>query len=60
MSTQVTRAPGRPAPDEGAGERFTEALAYTRHLYAMAARMTRNPADAEVRTWPSTTYRTPA
>jgi RNA polymerase sigma-70 factor (ECF subfamily) len=33
--------------DERAHEHFAEALAYTRQLHAMAARMTRNPADAE-------------
>jgi RNA polymerase sigma-70 factor, ECF subfamily len=48
MSTQATQAaPGRPGADERADERFTEALAYARHLHAMAIGMTRNPADAE-------------
>jgi RNA polymerase sigma-70 factor, ECF subfamily len=40
-------APERPGPDERAHERFAEALAYARQLHAKAARMTRNPADAE-------------
>jgi RNA polymerase sigma-70 factor (ECF subfamily) len=47
MSTQATREPGSSGPDERADERFAEALGHTRHLYARAARMTRNPADAE-------------
>jgi RNA polymerase sigma-70 factor, ECF subfamily len=48
MSIQaIQAAPGRPGPDERADERFAEALGYTRHLYAMATRMTRNPDDAE-------------
>jgi hypothetical protein len=44
MSTQA--APRRPGPDQHADERFAEALGYTGQLYATAARMTRNPADA--------------
>jgi RNA polymerase sigma-70 factor, ECF subfamily len=48
MSSEATEAaPGRPRPDRRADDRFAEALAYTRQLHAMAARMTRNPADAE-------------
>jgi RNA polymerase sigma-70 factor (ECF subfamily) len=48
MSTQAAKAaPGRRRPDECADGRFAEALAYTRQLHAMAARMTHNPADAE-------------
>ncbi|HTW01891.1 MAG TPA: sigma-70 family RNA polymerase sigma factor [Streptosporangiaceae bacterium] len=48
MSTQAAgAAPGRPRPDKRADDRFAEALAYTRQLHATAARMTRNPADAE-------------
>jgi RNA polymerase sigma-70 factor, ECF subfamily len=48
MSTQATLAAReRPGPDERAGDRFAEALGYTRQLQAMASRMTRNPADAE-------------
>jgi RNA polymerase sigma-70 factor, ECF subfamily len=48
MSTQAAEAaPGRPRPDKRADDRFAEALAYTRQLHATAARMTRNPADAE-------------
>jgi RNA polymerase sigma-70 factor (ECF subfamily) len=36
----------RPA-DDSTRERFAEALAHSRQLYSAAARMTRNPADAE-------------
>jgi RNA polymerase sigma-70 factor (ECF subfamily) len=35
------------APDTEAHERFAEALGHSRQLHAAAARMTRNPADAE-------------
>jgi len=37
----------RPRPGEPAEVRFDEALRHMRHLHLKAARMTRNPADAE-------------
>src|SRR5271170_6341843 len=47
MSTVTTLPAARPRPDEPAEARFAEALGYMRHLHAVAARMTRNHADAE-------------
>ena len=43
----MTVRAARPRPDERAEARFAEALGYMRYLHAMAARMTRNRADAE-------------
>jgi RNA polymerase sigma-70 factor, ECF subfamily len=48
MSTHATEAASQePRPGKPADDRFAEALAYTRQLHSMAARMTRNHADAE-------------
>jgi RNA polymerase sigma-70 factor (ECF subfamily) len=44
---RLTVRAARPAPGELAEMRFAEALGYSGHLHAMAARMTRNHADAE-------------
>jgi RNA polymerase sigma-70 factor, ECF subfamily len=46
----ITREPctaTRPPRDPGADAQFDEALGYMRQLHAKAARMTRNPSDAE-------------
>jgi RNA polymerase sigma-70 factor, ECF subfamily len=49
MSTPTTLTTGRAPPrrDERAEARFAEALVHLRHLHLRAARMTRDPADAE-------------